>query len=280
MTSSSVATPEQLIASFPHPDLPPIEGQPTYEKIAAIKSLLAANAASIQTTRGGGDNGYLGILLSPAVYATINAIPWIDPPNPGATPVIPPNATSAQIGEAVRVHTENLRQWREFTNLQQALKKQLIAAVNPIYFRAIKHRHVGFANHSIREMLTHLIDQYGAITPIDLQNNMADFSKKWDPNQPFEVLIDQIEEAVDFADAGGQPYTAQQIINNAYTIVFQTGMFFDDCKTWRAKPDADKTWQNFKTHFGEAQRQLRLQTATMQSAGYHEAKLVSYWAHQ
>ena len=60
--------------------------------------------------------------------------------------------------------------------------------------------------------------------------------------------------------------------NDASTLVFEMGVFFDACETWRLKPDADKkTWTNFKTHFGEAQRQLRLQNATMQASGCHEA---------
>ena len=59
-------------------------------------------------------------------------------------------------------------------------------------------------------------------------------------------------------------------------LVFQTGLFFDDCNAWRQKPDADKTWQNFKTHFTEAYRQHRLQTTTMQASSYHTANHVSH----
>ena len=102
-----------------------------------------------------------------------------------------------------------------------------------------------------------LLHRMGTSPPIDLKDNNDKFSKAWDPNQPFEILIDQIEEAVEHEDAGGQPHTPMQIVNNACTIVFNTGVFFDDCKTWRAKAEADKTWTNFKTHFSEAQRQLR-----------------------
>ena len=205
MTSANVPTPEALIDSFPHSVIPKIEGQPDYEKIAAIKHLLGANAASVQTTRGGGSNGYLGIILSPAVYNTVSPVPWVDPPNPGATPTIPLNATAAQIGEAVRTHTEQLRQWREFNNVQQALKKQLLDSVDNLYLRAIRHRHVGFANRSIRDMLNHLISEYGHITPIDLKQNNNHFTKEWNPNQPFEALIDQVEEAVDYAHQRPKP---------------------------------------------------------------------------
>ena len=71
----TMTTPEGIIESFPNPDVPKIEGLPTYESIANLRTLLSANAASVQSGRGGGTNGYLGIVLSDAVYATVSATP-------------------------------------------------------------------------------------------------------------------------------------------------------------------------------------------------------------
>jgi hypothetical protein len=88
------------------------------------------------------------------------------------------------------------------------------------------------------------------------------------PNTPFETVIDQIEESFDFADAGGQLYSSAQVINNVYLLVFDTGMFFDDCKTWNAKAAADKTWVIFKTHFLSAQHILRLTQKISRQAGF------------
>ena len=164
----------------------------------------------------------------------------------GPTPVIPANTMAAQTGELVRQHTEQLREWKEYTNMQAALKKQLIGAIEPIYLRSIKNRHVVFNNHTVRDILQHLMTSYGNITAIDLEENTKTTKTPWDPTQPFEVVIDQIEEAITYADAGNQPFTDQQVLNTAFMLVFQTGLFFDDCKTWNAKNDAEKTWANFK----------------------------------
>ena len=35
---------------------------------------------------------------------------------------------------------------------------------------------------------------------------------------PFEMLIDQIEECIEFADVGNQLFTAAQILNTAYNF--------------------------------------------------------------
>ena len=42
---------------------------------------------------------------------------------------------------------------------------------------------------------------------------MAELKEAWDPNQQFELLIDQVERAVDYADAGGNPYSTTTILN-------------------------------------------------------------------
>ena len=266
-SSSSVPKPEDFIESFPN-TLPKIDGPPSYDTLSQAKELLKANAASVPSTRGGGSSGYLGIVLSDASYATVDPTAFVVPNYPGPQPVIPAGATAAQISEAVRLHAESLREWREYTNLQQALKKQLINSLDPVYLRARKDRNTGFAKVSLRDLLQFLFDNYGQITPIKLANNNEQIKTAWDPNTPFEMLIDQIENCQDLADAGNQPFTTEQILNTAYMLVFNTGLFFDDCKTWNKKPIAEKTWANFKTHFLKAQQELRLQQQTSKQAGF------------
>ena len=89
-----------------------------------------------------------------------------------------------------------------------------------------------------------------------------------DANQPIEVLFDQIEDAVDFAAAGNTPFTNEQIVNAACNLVFDTGMFSDECKEWQKKETANKTWDEFKLRFAEAHQDLQESQATARSAGY------------
>ena len=266
--SSSVPTPDEFIQSFPH-QLTKITGIPTFATLTNLRNQLKANAASVPTTRGGGEHGYLGIVLSDAIYNTISNTPWTVANHPGINPVVPPAATAHTTARIVREHTENMRQWREYQNVESALKKQLTNAIEPIYLRAIRNRHTGYANQTLRQILHYLFTAYGSLQPNELQLNQSKLQEPWDPNTPFELLIDQIEECMEIADAGGQPFTPTQIINTAYTLVFNTGMYFDECKTWRQLPNNDKTWTQFKTHFLEAQKDLRLQQQTTQQAGFH-----------
>ena len=55
----------------------------------------------------------------------------------------------------------------------------------------------------------------------------------YNSNQTFETLIDQVENAIDYASAGDTPYTPAQDVGIDFQLVFQTGIFNDDCKLWR-----------------------------------------------
>ena len=67
----------------------------------------------------------------------------------------------------------------------------------------------------------------------------------WNPSTPFETLLQQLDDAQEYTDAGGQPFTTAQLLTTALSLVFNTGLFFDDCKEWNRKDPADKTWTKF-----------------------------------
>jgi hypothetical protein len=143
-----------------------------------------------------------------------------------------------------------MREWREYTNIHNALKKQLTNAIEPVYLRSQRHRHVvGFANISLRKLLAYLFQAYSQLTPQKLIDNQTAMQAPWDPNTPFEILIEQIEEGMEVADAANQAYTDAQILTLTYTLVYNTGLYFDECKTWNVRDAATKTWENFKTTF-------------------------------
>ena len=70
----------------------------------------------------------------------------------------------------------------DYVALQNALKKQLIPAVEDIYLEAISAPYVGFGNLTIRQMINHLYGVYANILPNDLIRNTEQMSAQWDPN--------------------------------------------------------------------------------------------------
>jgi phage gp36-like protein len=79
------ATVEDVIASFPHPVLSTVQGEPDYQTIHAIRKSLQANSRAVDTHLGGGNLGHLGLIVSDESYEMIapatDAGPtlWISP---------------------------------------------------------------------------------------------------------------------------------------------------------------------------------------------------------
>jgi hypothetical protein len=112
---------------------------------------------------------------------------------------------------------------------------------------------------------------YGNITPIDIEDNDRKFKTPYDPSTPIQLLYAQIEDAMEFADAGNTPYTQEQILANAYYLIFATGMYAEACKEWRRLPAIQKTWARFQQHFTEAYNDMIVSQKTTQAGGYHNA---------
>ena len=77
----------------------------------------------------------------------------------------------------------------------------------------------------------------------------------------FEDFVKQIKTAV-YAVATQVPYTRQQIVSIAFTIVENAGIYYYGVKEWRRKDTADKTWEAFKTFFAREFREIRIQPRT------------------
>ena len=135
MAPNTVTTVEKYIETFPLPTLSRITGTPTYEGLKTLNEELNANAASIVTTRGGGAHGYLALTVSTTVYATLSNTPFEPPILPN--PVIPDGLTGPQIAEANRKYDAQTTEFHSYVNLQNALKKQLVGAIEPLFLQAI-----------------------------------------------------------------------------------------------------------------------------------------------
>jgi hypothetical protein len=64
------------------------------------------------------------------------------------------------------------------------------------------------------------------------------------------------------------------IMNVAYTLVFNTGLYPDDCRAWQLRAIAAKTWAQFKIDFATAHREFRLTNQTAQQSGFHSANMM------
>jgi hypothetical protein len=119
---------EDAIASLPHLIIPNVQGESDYQTIHAIQKLLQASARAIETHLGGGNLVHLGLIVSDASYAmiapateagnTLCEIPTSPGRGPGNT-----DGTAAQISAARHTWDEEVKTYRTYTSVQQALRK-------------------------------------------------------------------------------------------------------------------------------------------------------------
>ena len=248
-----------------------IEGQPSYASLAKLHEDLRHNAASIQTSLWGGQNGHLALVVNAAKWATLApGVPQQAPVRPDDVPNIEGVAAAARDAIKNR-HAADQRNYNTYMEVHQALKTQIISCIEPSYLDALMDPDDGLRRRSAIEILTFLFTEHGEITSADKATNDEKMRAAWNPSTPFSTLVTQIQDGMQFAAAGGLVMADQQVVDIAHNIVYKTGLFFTDCNTWDVRPANQRTWADFKTFFHRAHKQLKRQQETSQAAGYHSA---------
>ena len=69
---------------FKYKNPTPLQGTPTNKALKRLNQELRANASSDELDLGGGDHGYLGLVLTDMEYAKVSATPFVAPTYPTA----------------------------------------------------------------------------------------------------------------------------------------------------------------------------------------------------
>ena len=161
--------------------------------------------------------------------------------------------------------------FKQYDLTYKALNKMLLGAVDKMFVRSLHTKYVGYLNVSMRDILAHLYSNNACILAANLQNNDISLKTAYDTNQPIKSLFDQVENSIDYATNGNTSYSPAQVFATAFQLLFATNMFLEYCKTWKLKPDAEKTWANFKTYFSLANREFHETSTTTAGGGFTAA---------
>lgn len=213
---------------------------------------------TVHTTLGGGLYGHLGLVLTDTQYELIpNTVPYVRQQHPG-TLNIANNAAQYQIAMAREQHHENLRLFREIQAVERALIQQIVRAIDPKYLRALRNSATQQINKTIPEIFTHLFETYGDITTEDL----ASFRKRLEDlrftaNEPVDTIFTEVENYKELCEIADSPITDKQTIDYGYMLIMKTLKYKSTLKSWNALEAAQKTWNNFKDTFRDAQKAMR-----------------------
>ena len=260
-------------ASFAFTECPlaPLQGIPTYSYLSELNSYMNACTSDVHSNLGCGTLGYLVLSAPPATFALLCATPFVRPVNPGPFFVCPtPTPAAAVLAELSRQFREQLRTFREYYDVDKAIKAKIQTLIPEIYYKTLKNKHTGYSQVRGLDILTHLWTEYGTLQEEDIQEFDRQMKIPISGETNFETLVAQIEENQESV-AAQNPYSPKQIVTIAYTLVNALGIYSLDCKEWRRKLPTNKKWPNFKTHFALAFKEYRDDRTNAKSHGYANA---------
>ena len=136
--AATIIEPDYKNQFFQHPELTKIRGEPTTASLITLQNEVKTNAMTVHTTLGGEHHGHLGLVLSPAEYATIpNTAVYIKPNHPELLQIAH-NTTQFQITQSQEIHQEDLRKFNKVVAVERTLLQQIVAAIEPRYLQALR----------------------------------------------------------------------------------------------------------------------------------------------
>ena len=258
--------PDYKAKFFEYKTLTKVHGKPTIDTILQVYKQLKRNAQCVPTTLGGGQLGYLALLLTNTAYATIpGATAFTKPVHPGVFTLVPnpappatrnnpnptpPPLTPADISVQRTTYDDKLRLYNESQAVELALRNQLIDAFEPQYLQALRNKHTDMINETLPRIIKYLCDTYGKVSDAEMLNREQNLSSMvYDTTQPVDVIFNNIDEHADLADIQDMPMTDRRKMQVAYVILQRSQAFLDSLKKWNARATPTKSYDNMKDFF-------------------------------
>ena len=165
--TNAFSLPDYCTRFFEYKDLDKVLGQPTIDSIARLIKHLMRNSQRVSTTLGGGQLGYLALIITQADYLLIpGSANFLCPTDPGIFapilvgrptrqgPAVP--LTAAEVTAQKLTHDELQRQYNECQAVESALRNQIIEAIEPKYLHPLRNMITNMSNNNIPEIITFL----------------------------------------------------------------------------------------------------------------------------
>eukprot|EP00957_Ditylum_brightwellii_P010021 756374-Ditylum_brightwellii.AAC.1 len=128
-----------------------------------------------------------------------------------------------QCCKIIQHHNLDREQWQMYSDMDKALKKQLLSIFDDVYTSDLKHPLLGYAPSATLQVLNHLYNTWGNITSTILEEGMEKIKTPLNSTCPISHIWEQIQQRQALATAACQPFTKPQLINMAYHAIFVLG---------------------------------------------------------
>ena len=183
----------------------------------------------------------------------------------------PGDATGEALANAKQTHEDAAADFLEVNVLERTIINQLQAALDRFVLLPKTNKISGLIDCSIPDIFDYLFRAYGNITAISLAEERYSVIKlQYLHAEPIETVFDKVNEYANMTEAYGLPESDRLLIELGLIVIMNAVIFADNIGEWHEKPEANKTWANFQTHFIEAQTSYKKNrpSETSSSLGY------------
>ena len=156
--------------------------------------------------------------------------------------------------------------------IERTIIQQINTAVDPDCLADLIDGDTGLLEGPVPNIMKQLFETYGATTPQTLTTAKATLeTTTYDHTKPIINIFTAINDYANMAEAAEATETQTQLINIGLIIITRSTIFSSDIRKWNSRPEDEKTWTTFKTHFKEAQCDIKRsqQVVTTNSLGFH-----------
>ena len=204
---------------FKYPKPTPIRGEPTHEDIEHLKKELRANAASVDSNLGGGDHGYLGLVLPRREYQKIATTEFKVPDYP-APLSIPANTDSVAALNLRTKHKEKQDAHKRCKDVERALLRHVQSAMDEEWLDTLINEDTQLIEDDIEDVITYLEENYGHIPSEELKEmENAIIATVYNPVDSMLAVFRPIEKLKAKAIKAKRSYTEEQPLDSALTVI-------------------------------------------------------------
>jgi hypothetical protein len=133
----------------------------------------------------------------------------------------------------------------------------LVDAIDKVYLAPITLPETGQLLNNIRDVLAHLFEMQGKITPHQVKmRKIAIYNMNYTIALPVNHVFTAVSELRELAKQANTPMSEPLLTALAYVVLSKEPLFQQDFRTWLMRPEAKQTWSNMLIHFRSAQNYL------------------------
>ena len=108
--------------------------------------------------------------------------------------------------------------------MEYSLKSIIINAVDEVYIGELRNKYTGYLGITARNLLDHLLNRYGKITPADVEECKKKMNDTINATHPIDIYFKRIDDTVQYAANGNFAFTMEPArIGVANLVLIKTG---------------------------------------------------------